>query len=124
MRMASLPVVGYLSFLASNSPIASDFIALADHFGILSEEPFSGCAVGTLKTVLADVKHRCFLEKKRRRDGCVTRSFLPSRDGGGIREEEGEGDALRRETTTVKGVKESVYDEAIFTPTRRQKPFG
>ena len=64
--MASVPVVGYLSFLASSSPIASDFIALADHlkptpknykknrssiinnldthFGILSEEePFSGC---------------------------------------------------------------------------------
>lgn len=29
--MASVPVFGYLSFLASNSPIASDLIALADH---------------------------------------------------------------------------------------------
>jgi hypothetical protein len=31
MRMASVPVVGYLSFLASNSPIANDFIAFLDH---------------------------------------------------------------------------------------------
>jgi hypothetical protein len=31
MRSASVPVFGYLSFLASNSPIANDFIALADH---------------------------------------------------------------------------------------------
>lgn len=31
MRMASVPVVGYLSFLASNSPMANDFIALLDH---------------------------------------------------------------------------------------------
>ena len=39
MRMASLPVVGYLSFLASNSPIASDFIALADHLNIKTDKP-------------------------------------------------------------------------------------
>jgi hypothetical protein len=31
MRMASVPVVGYLSFLASNSPIANDLIAVLDH---------------------------------------------------------------------------------------------
>jgi hypothetical protein len=31
MRMASVPVVGYLSFLASNSPIANDLIAFLDH---------------------------------------------------------------------------------------------
>lgn len=37
--MASLPVVGYLSFLASNSPIASDFIALADHLNIKTDKP-------------------------------------------------------------------------------------
>ena len=31
MRRDSVPVVGYLSFLASNSPIANAFIALLDH---------------------------------------------------------------------------------------------
>lgn len=31
MRRASVPVVGYLSFLASNSAIANDFIAFEDH---------------------------------------------------------------------------------------------
>ena len=72
--------------------------------------------------MLADVKNRC-LETKQRRDGCVTISFLPNREGGGIREKEGD-DVLRRGTTTVvKGIKESVYDDAIFTPTRRQEPF-
>jgi hypothetical protein len=118
MRMASVPVLGYLSFLASNSPIASDFIALADHFGILSEEPFSGCAIGTFKTVLAEVKHRS-LGTKQRCDGCVARSFLPNReDVRGIREED-EGDPFCLETKirgleSVKGIKETVYD-AIFT---------
>ena len=31
MRSASVPVFGYLSFLASSSPIANDLIALHDH---------------------------------------------------------------------------------------------
>lgn len=31
IRSASVPVFGYLSFLASSSAIAKDFIALADH---------------------------------------------------------------------------------------------
>lgn len=31
IRSASVPVVGYLSFLASNSAIANDLIALLDH---------------------------------------------------------------------------------------------
>lgn len=31
IRRASVPVVGYLSFLASNSAIANDFIAFEDH---------------------------------------------------------------------------------------------
>lgn len=31
IRSASVPVFGYLSFLASNSAMANDLIALADH---------------------------------------------------------------------------------------------
>lgn len=31
MRRASVPVFGYLSFLASNSPITNDFTAFEDH---------------------------------------------------------------------------------------------
>lgn len=37
MRRASVPVVGYLSFLASNSDIANDFIALEDHLDFIKE---------------------------------------------------------------------------------------
>lgn len=37
MRIASVPVVGYLSFLASNSPMANDFIALLDHLHPLKQ---------------------------------------------------------------------------------------
>ena len=43
-------VVGYLSFLASNSTIANDFIALFDHLGNFSVEAnLPGFAVGRLK---------------------------------------------------------------------------
>lgn len=37
MRIASVPVVAYLSFLASNSPMANDFIALQDHLHPLTQ---------------------------------------------------------------------------------------
>lgn len=76
--------------------------------------------VGTFKTVLAEVKHLC-LETKQRRDGCVTKSFLPNREEERRigEEEDDEEDPFCLETKvrgleSVKGIKESVYD-AIFT---------
>lgn len=40
-KASSVSVFGYLSFLASNSAIANDFIALANHFGSSSGKMLS-----------------------------------------------------------------------------------
>lgn len=55
MRRASVPVFGYLSFLASNSAIANDLIALADHLNIIT--PFKKPRNYNQRLTIASQRH-------------------------------------------------------------------
>lgn len=61
-------MLGYLSFLASNSAIAYDFIALADQFGFgvfLGSPDCEFGAVGRLNDTVAEVARQFVMEKER-----------------------------------------------------------
>nr|GME16054.1 hypothetical protein Iba_scaffold17016CG0010 [Ipomoea batatas] len=58
MSKASVPVVVYLSFLASNSAITKAFNALADHFGCFPEGDFSTSLHGRSNATVATTQLR------------------------------------------------------------------